>query len=335
MTQNIYLSLKQKKLKLQFISKRDYTSIKLRTFLNELGYKRRNDTLIEKIKIASKDLEEVKMSAVIRNPREDQYGNQKENIFLAFDSEENYLGSAYTFPTINRHQTNEIPYLIFIAVNMEEAIDAEVKKQAKQKLFDNVLSRAKELRSLEPDLKARIYAGFEYSEETLGFYIENGFEEDYSIIMETDIPEEFSYTFADNVEILEYHRDSEQDMTQYKALYDELFVTPLDLETLEEQEKNQHFKNIAFIIDGEIQGGCTIYEKNNMGYIETLYVLPKARGKGLSKLILSYIFNYFSSIGLNKSRLEVWRINKRAVNLYKSFGYREVKKNLMFPGITI
>lgn len=39
--------------------------------------------------------------------------------------------------------------------------------------------------------------------------------------------------------------------------------------------------------------------------------------------------------GLNKTKLEVWELNKRAVGFYKSFGYNEVEKSLMFPGITL
>jgi len=38
-----------------------------------------------------------------------------------------------------------------------------------------VILRAKELRMLRLDLKARIYAGFEYNMEKLDFYIKNGF----------------------------------------------------------------------------------------------------------------------------------------------------------------
>ena len=96
-----------------------------------------------------------------------------------------------------------------------------------------------------------------------------------------------------------------------------------------------HFKNLSFIIDGRSEGGCTVFEKDGFGYVESLFVLPWKRGKGLSKIIIKYIFDYFLSNGLNKTRLEVWELNKRAVELYKSFGYNEVKKNLMFPGITL
>ncbi len=78
-----------------------------------------------------------------------------------------------------------------------------------------------------------------------------------------------------------------------------------------------------------------VFEKDGLGYIETLYVLPDVRGKGISKIIVKYIFDYFLINGLNKTKLEVWELNKRAVKLYKSFGYQEVEKSFMFPGITL
>ncbi|WP_445323644.1 GNAT family N-acetyltransferase [Paenibacillus sp. FSL R7-0312] len=71
------------------------------------------------------------------------------------------------------------------------------------------------------------------------------------------------------------------------------------------------------------------------GYIETVYVVPEARETGSSKMIMNYIFNYFSSNGLNTARLEVWELNTRAAGLYRSLGFINVEKQTMFPGITL
>lgn len=49
---------------------------------------------------------------------------------------------------------------------------------------------------------------------------------------------------------------------------------------------------------------------------------------------MKYIHQYFREHGCNKAKLEVWELDRRAVNLYKSFGYKEIQKNCMFPGIT-
>lgn len=275
------------------------------------------------------------MSFKICNPKEDRYGNSKENIFLAFDVNENYLGSAFAYPTTNFYQTNETPYLIFIDINVGENADKLLENEVKKELFNRVFSRAKELRMMKPDLRCRIYSGFEHNKEKLDFYISNGLEEDYSIIMETEIPGSFSCTLPENVRAEDCKIDSDEESDKYKTMLDNIFVTPMDINELHELEKRKYFKNLYFFMDDRLQGGCIIYDKDGFGYIETLYVLPEAQGKGFSKIIVNYIFDYFKSKGLNKTRLEVWQLNTRAFRLYESFGYREVEKNLMFPGITL
>lgn len=275
------------------------------------------------------------MNVEIYNSKEDQYGNIKENIFLAFGDNGSYLGSAYAYPTINYHQTYETPYLIIININIADNVDKSLSDVVRQKLFDKVFLRAKELRMERSDLKSRIYSGFECDKDELDFYIKNGFEEDYSIIMEADIPKNFNYTLPEGVKVRELRFNSDQELMEYKSIYDEIFVTPLDIDVFAEQERRRYFKNLYFFIDGRLEGGCTIFEKDGFGYVETIFVLPQKRGKGLSKNIIKYIFDYFLSNGLNKTKLEVWELNKRAVGFYKSFGYNEVEKSLMFPGITL
>jgi GNAT superfamily N-acetyltransferase len=275
------------------------------------------------------------MNIEILNSKEDQYGNSKENIFLAFGDKGNFLGNAYVYPTTNYHQTGETPYLLFIDVNVVGNLDRSLSDEVRQMLFDKVFLRAKELRMKRMDLRARIYSGFESDKDKMDFYIKNGFEEDYSIIMESDIQESFTFTLPEAVKVTELKFNLDQEFMEYKAMYDEIFVTPLDKEVFTEQQKQPYFKNLSFSINGILSGGCIIYEKDGLGYVETVFVLPENRGKGLSKIIMKYIFNYFLSNGLNKSKLEVWELNKSAVKLYKSLGYYEVKKVLMFPGITL
>lgn len=280
-------------------------------------------------------MEVIYLNLKICNPKEDQYGNSKENIFLAFDSSGNYLGSAYTYPSINYYQTYDTPYIIFIDVTVERNADKLLYQEVRQQLFDNIYSRAKILRKEKPDLKARIYSGFDYDEDNLKFYLGNGFSEDYSIIMEAPISEKNTYILPKNVSVTDCNLDLEGSIEEYKRIYDDIFITPIDLNVLRKQASYNHFKNLYFSIDGKIQGGCTIFEKDGFGYIETVYVMPEAQGRGISKIIVNYILQYFVSLGLNKTRLEVWQSNKRAVDLYKFFGYKEVQKNLMFPYIIL
>lgn len=275
------------------------------------------------------------MSYKICNPKEDQYGNSKENIFLAFDEEGSYLGSAYAYPRINHHQTYETPYLIFIGLNIENIENQILMKEIKQSLFNKVLSRAKELRKLEPELKCRIYSGFENNPEEMKFYLENGLQEDYTIIMESDILITPNTSTLVNIKVDELEFTSEEALMDYKAIYDEIFVSPLDIDSYREQEKLNCFKNLSFHLGNQKIGGCTIFEKDGYGYIETMFIASANRGKGYSKFIMEYMLNYFYKKGFGKVKLEVWELDKRAVQLYKKYGFKEIQKNLMFPGITL
>jgi ribosomal protein S18 acetylase RimI-like enzyme len=273
------------------------------------------------------------MNYTVKNATEDMYGNCKENIFLVFDCEENYLGSGYVYPSFNFHQTYETPYLIFIGINMMDQLEGLILEDARQKLFDQLLERAMELRISRPDLSTRIYAGFPYDEDLLAFYLGNGFENDYSAIMEADITC-MPNPLPNHLMVEEWDLRTDQDLDEYEAIYNEIFVSPLDRDQYREQQKEKNFMNLTFSIEGRKEAGCTIFEKDGYGYIETVYVSEGKRGTGLARNVMEYIFAYFTSIGIRKSKLEVWKINKRAIALYESYGFREVDRNLMFPGIT-
>lgn len=82
-------------------------------------------------------------------------------------------------------------------------------------------------------------------------------------------------------------------------------------------------------------GAFSVRLEEKCGWIETLYVKENFRGKGIAKKMMQAIHQYFMEQGMTKAKLEVWELNCRAVKLYQSFGYKEVQKNCMFPGITV
>ena len=272
------------------------------------------------------------MGIIIRQENEDKYGNAKENIFHAFDDKEQYIGTGYVYPTINKHQTNETPYLLFVEINVGEHPQA---KEARQLLFEAVMKRANELRKEKQELKCRIYAGFEWNQEKMDFYLSNGYEEDYSIVMEAELAKNEMETLSSNVKIEEFSVFNKEDFESYKKEYDEYFVTPLDEGFVEEQMEDATFKNFRFYLEGQMVGAFSVKLEDQCGWIETLYVKENFRGRGIAKMMMHTIHQYFVEKGMTKAKLEVWELNTRAVNLYKSFGYKEIQKNCMFPGITV
>ena len=142
-------------------------------------------------------------------------------------------------------------------------------------------------------------------------------------------------TLSSNVKIEEFSVFNKEDFESYKKEYDKYFVTPLDEGFVEEQMEDATFKNFRFYLEGQIVGSFSLRLEEQCGWIETLYVKENCRGKGIAKMMMHTIHQYFIEQGMTKAKLEAWELNSRAVNLYKSFGYKEIQKNYMFPGITV
>ena len=73
---------------------------------------------------------------------------------------------------------------------------------------------------------------------------------------------------------------------------------------------------------GTVQG---VRERNGMGAIQNLGILPAYRGRGLGSTLLLKALNGFWRVGLGRSFLEVTAQNDAAVRLYYRLGFRRRK----------
>ncbi|MBW3696969.1 GNAT family N-acetyltransferase [Vibrio sp. T187] len=58
-----------------------------------------------------------------------------------------------------------------------------------------------------------------------------------------------------------------------------------------------------------------------MGSIDELYVLPKARQQGIAKELLKFIESTFRDYGVKQTFVEVWDFNQAAIRLYQNSGF--------------
>ena len=67
---------------------------------------------------------------------------------------------------------------------------------------------------------------------------------------------------------------------------------------------------------------CSV-EMKPIYYLYDLYVDVNERGKGHSKLLMSYVTDYFKKEGVKRLTLDTALSNKVAQNLYESIGYEK------------
>ena len=77
---------------------------------------------------------------------------------------------------------------------------------------------------------------------------------------------------------------------------------------------------------GQIKQNKDYFAQKEYGYVGFMFVKEEHRGKGISKLILNEIFNWFKSKNIKETRLTVYEENPSAIKAYEKIGF---KKNLI------
>lgn len=268
----------------------------------------------------------------IKHPKESIHGNDPKNILIAYDIRDQYLGHAYL---VIREDQTQIPYprLIYIGMDVPQLSDSKDQDEVKKELLTRALNVSKQIYLRSPEIKTRVYTGLPYNESEIDFYKHFGFEEDYSVLMQRSLK---TFEASKKKRISAQIKDiSDPDaLNAYEALYNTLFISPLDRKRYESLMQKPLFAHVEFYVQEHMIGGLTLYSEDGKGWIETMFVLPEYRNQGYSKEIMQCAISYFHHRKVDEIMLEVWKLNTQAYELYRSFGFEEVGKVLMFPGIT-
>jgi ribosomal protein S18 acetylase RimI-like enzyme len=95
---------------------------------------------------------------------------------------------------------------------------------------------------------------------------------------------------------------------------------------MKEIRKKQGFLPLATWLIGYGDGYCAtvqgVRERNGLGAIQNLGVIPSQRGQGLGAALLLKALDGFSRSGLGRAFLEVTAQNDAAIRLYRRHGFR-------------
>jgi ribosomal protein S18 acetylase RimI-like enzyme len=282
-------------------------------------------------------LKGVIMEIIIRNPETDMQGNSAENIFIAFDENNSYLGHGYVYVYVNTDMTPDHPLNLHVSIQVDE--QAPKAMEIKDCLFGKLMERAYALRKGKQELKARIYAGCLSEEhEKLLYFLNKGFiHDDGTYLFERDlsipIPEQ---PFPEETVVRVNRMEVREAKQEFLDLHKSYFVREFNEETLSELMKEKGWMNISAFMGNRLAGNILLYEKadeEGVGIIDDLFVIREFRGLGIGKLLLCTALRYFMDVGLQKAQLHVWGANKRAVALYRSMDFVFLEEKECYPGI--
>ncbi|GLC82575.1 ribosomal protein S18-alanine N-acetyltransferase [Lacrimispora brassicae] len=107
------------------------------------------------------------------------------------------------------------------------------------------------------------------------------------------------------------------------------FSDPWSLESVKEGLESSLDTWLVLEEGGGLFGYCVFRIIAGEGELLRIAVLPEYRGRGLSKKLMDRLVEYSIKKGVKSMSLEVRESNKKARNLYRSYGFEEetIRKN--------
>ncbi|MFJ5772099.1 GNAT family N-acetyltransferase [Psychrobacillus sp. NPDC093180] len=100
----------------------------------------------------------------------------------------------------------------------------------------------------------------------------------------------------------------------------------LGLNRLREYKNNKSWTTITVRENGTILPSAMVWQEDEIGMIEEVFVRKQWRKKGIAKFLLTTAINYLKEKGLKEAKLMVDTENEKALNLYKSVGFEVIEK---------
>jgi len=105
---------------------------------------------------------------------------------------------------------------------------------------------------------------------------------------------------------------------------------PLTIDDIYYDELQKYYYNegALFIqLDNNVIGYGQIIIDNKVPYIVNFGILDEYKGKGFGRIFLHHLLNLIIDEGFQSSLIKVDKENIKAVNLYKSTGFKEIEEN--------
>ena len=103
-------------------------------------------------------------------------------------------------------------------------------------------------------------------------------------------------------------------------------------ETLGEKVIQEHIENSSimkyFIMetkeDKQFIGQISLWIDDNKAQINNFYIIKKYQSQKFGRKFMDFVFSYFKMLNIFEITLEVRKSNSKAINLYESYGFKEI-----------
>lgn len=279
-------------------------------------------------------------SLIVVNADTDMYGTQKENIFIALDRNGATLGLLLIYPFLDYDTEPLHPHNLYL--HLQPVPGTDLRECVKDRLLENALTRAAEIKCEAEQTKTRVYASFlRHQQEEIAYFLQRGFTHDEGmLILErsgfADLPQ---VELPSNITIQPWKMETRAEQQQFIETHRRIFPRhPYTTERLQELKSLPGWNNFTAFSQTEIAGNVMMFIKpdnDTVGYIEDLFVQKQWRRRGIGKALLTTTLAHFQNTGIHRVQLEHWSANKAAFQFYRAFGFSQIDEIEIAVGLYV
>ena len=202
-------------------------------------------------------------------------------------------------------------------------IDVNCEPEALYVLYGAAVTRAGLLASLS-DIPCGVYADVAPNDvqalevlDAMGFEQVDGLIRMYAAVTDSD---NLCPMPRDCAVVRDYlGRETEREMCLKR--YNDCFGTDYDMDWLIDLSEKPDFARLMLVSKTDMCGEVMVWREGDIGVIGTVQTAMRWRGCGVATYLLEDARVYFSSLGLKRSRFDVWLASPGCRELAQSLGY--------------
>ena len=263
----------------------------------------------------------------IETSRTDMNGALRDNIYFAYDNNDQRVGMAAVVEYTNTALIPNRPLNYYIIL--------EGFARARDLLFGAAYTKARLMRQAKPEMPARIYSACSPRDpERLMFFADMGFDtDDTENVMRVALfhdmrlykPPVGTSLYAGTLHDYDERERLLNRINRYS-------ITARSQDWLAEVLDRQFAIVLSIKDDDKYLGEAIVNGYGAEGRILTIYTIPQVRRHGIARALLSAAHELFLSEGYSFASAKVWDRCESAVYLFESMGYRRASQSMIYPG---
>ena len=264
----------------------------------------------------------------ITHPQAAFQGIAPENVFFVANDQQIQLGTGYVMQFFQGELYPERPNHLFLQIDCQPT--------ARALLFGALLARAEQLRAMNPNLPARLYAQVPpENQDMLKFYEACGLRNDdgedmFRFLPPPGVPQApMGMTFA-SVPL--------QDEASQNAFLSRINlhrIQPITRDYLQLWQQQQHFMALGFYRDGQPVSEAILTGAGSTATLLMIYTRDQYRRQGMAKNLLGASCALLRERGVNTMYTHIFRRNVPQTALMKRLGGAFVRTVTALPGIDL